>query len=89
MAGNTHCHARFATVVKGRSLNDEIIACSRLSEGARITFTVTSCTDYSDRRRAGLYEMEEIAWILRSDPVKKTIGFVRASELRRIVVDDE
>ena len=80
---------RFATIVKGRSLNDEIIECGKLSDRTRITFTVTSCTAYADRRRAALHEMEEIAWILRSDPTKKTIGFVKASELRRFVVDDD
>jgi len=80
---------RYATVVKGRSLNEEIIACSRLAEGTRITFPVISCTEYTDRRRAALHEMEEIAWILQSDPKKKTIGFAKASDLRRLVIADE
>jgi len=80
---------RHATIVKGRSLNDEIIECDRLSDGTRITFSVTSCSEYADRRRASLYEMEQIAWILRSDPKKNTIGFVKASELRRFVVSDD
>ena len=79
---------RFSTVVRGRSINDEIIVCSRLPERTRITFTVVSCSDYTDRRRGALHEMEEIAWILRSDPKKNTIGFVKASELRRIVLSD-
>src|SRR5712664_4468595 len=80
---------RFATVVKGRSISDEIIECSRLSDHARITFAVTSCTAYADRRRAALHDMEEIAWVLRSDPKKNTIGFVKASELKRFVVADD
>jgi len=33
--------------------------------------------------------MEEIAWVLRSDPKKNTIGFVKASELKRFVVADD
>ena len=37
---------RFATVVKGASLRDEIVECSQLSYGRnRITFPVTVCTD--------------------------------------------
>ena len=80
---------RFAIIVRGRSINDEIIECSRLSGPGRITFAVASCSGYADRRQAALHEMEEIAWILRSDPKKNTIGFVKASELRRIVVDDD
>jgi len=30
-----------------------------------------------------------IDWILRSDPKKETIGFVKASELRRFVMSDD
>ena len=53
---------RFATVVKGVSFRDDIVECSQLSNGRQhITFTVTSCSDYADRRRASLREMEEIA----------------------------
>jgi hypothetical protein len=35
--------------------------------------------------------MEEIAWILRSDPKKNTIGFVKRSDMtrrERFLVDD-
>jgi len=80
---------RYATVVKGRALNDEIIECCQLSFRTRITFTVTSCTGYADRRQAALHEMEEIAWVLRSDAKRNTIGFVKASELKRFTVTDD
>jgi len=80
---------RYATIVKGRSLSDEIVECGKLSNNPRVTFAVTSCSAYADRRRAALYEMEELAWILRSDPKKNTIGFVKATELRRLVIADD
>jgi hypothetical protein len=73
---------RFATIIKGQRLRDEIVECSRLSDQARITFTVTSCTGYSDRRRASVHDMEEIAWVLRSDPRRNQIGFVPARSLK-------
>lgn len=74
---------RHATIVKGPGLRDEIIECQELAFGRqRITFAVNACTSYSDRRRASLREMEETAWILRSDPKRNEIGFVRASRLR-------
>lgn len=77
------CHTcRFATIVKGRRLRDEIIECSRLSESNRITFGVSSCTAYADRRRASLRDMEEIAWVLRSDPRRNQIGFAPAHTLK-------
>jgi hypothetical protein len=84
---------RFATIVRGTSLRDEIIECAQLSYSRkRITFPVTLCTEYSDRRQPSLVAMEEIAWVLRSDPKKNEIGFVKRSELtrrERFVFDDE
>jgi len=84
---------RFATVVKGARLRDEIVECSQLSYGRnRVTFPVTQCTEYSDRRQPSLRAMEEIAWVLRSDPKKNTIGFVKRAELtrrERFVLDDD
>jgi len=78
------CHTcRFATIVRGPALRDEIVECGNVRRGhGRITFPVTYCTDYSDRRQASLREMEEIAWILRTDARRNEIGFVHASKLR-------
>jgi hypothetical protein len=84
---------RYATIVKGPSLRDEIVECAQLSYARnRVVFPVTVCTDYSDRRLPSLRAMEEIAWVLRSDPKKSEIGFVKRSELtrreRRVLDDD-
>jgi hypothetical protein len=84
---------RYATIVRGSSLRDEIVECAQLSYGRnRVTFPVTRCTEYSDRRQPALRAMEEIAWVLRSDPKRNEIGFVKRSELtrrERFVLDDE
>jgi hypothetical protein len=67
----------------GPSLCDEIVECQELMfRRGRITFPFTYCTSYSDRRQPSVREMEEIAWILRSDPKRKEIGFVHGSKLR-------
>ncbi|PYR72631.1 MAG: hypothetical protein DMF86_22980 [Acidobacteria bacterium] len=83
---------RWATIVRGARLGDEIIQCEQLSDSHnRITFPVTSCSAYSDSRRPSLREMEEIAWVLRSDLKKKQIGFVPATSLKprdRFVLDE-
>ena|SRR5436190_17875128 len=82
---------RFATIVKGQSLRDEIIDCSRL-DGRRVPFAVMSCTGYSDLRRASLRDMEDLAWVLRSDATTSRIGFVPARKLKsadRYVLPDE
>ena len=83
---------RNATIIKGTRLRDEIVDCGRLYRGSRITFPVTRFSEYSDRRQASLREMEEIAWILRSDVRRNEIGFVRSSKLtdeeRFVLVED-
>ncbi len=73
---------RYATIVKGTTQKHEIVDCDRLSGPGRITFAVTSCSTYSDRRQPTLGQMEDIAWVLRSDPKRKDIGFVRSRDLR-------
>jgi len=75
------CHTcRHATVTRGRRLRDEIIECHALS--ARITFPVTFCTNYVNRHHPSIHDMEEIAWVLRTDARKRQVGFVQAKTLR-------
>jgi hypothetical protein len=74
---------RHATVVRGPGLQDRIVNCGQIINGApRISFPVHSCTGYVDKRHPSLYEMEDIAWVLRSGARKGQIGFVRARDLR-------
>jgi hypothetical protein len=82
---------RSATIIKGARLRDEIVQCGELYRGVPIPFPVVSCSAYSDKRRASIREMEEIAWVLRSDVRKNSIGFVPASSLKprdRFVLDE-
>lgn len=84
---------RSATIINGPRQSDQITTCSILGRNARITFSVTSCSDYSDKATPSLWHMEDIAWILRSDPKHKQVGFVRAKDLkyeeRHTLGDDE
>ncbi len=84
---------RHATVVQGHSLRDRIVDCGQLSSAhSRVPFCVTSCSGYSDKRLPSIREMEEIAWVLRTDSRKKNIGFVQARDLKprdRYVLPDE
>lgn len=73
---------RFATIIRGQRSADEIIACGQLADRTRITFPVTFCTAYRDGRAPSLGDMEDIAWILRSDPRRNQIGFVEARKLK-------
>jgi len=85
---------KYATVVKGRSLQEEIVECAQLGGGqGRIPFPVTECSEYLHRNHPSLYHMESIAWVLRTDASRKRIGFVRSRDLkvsdRFVLPDDE
>ena len=84
---------RHATVVQGPSLHDRIVDCGQLAGGrSRVPFPVASCTGYSDRRQPTLREMEDVAWVLRTDSRSKRIGFVQARDLKprdRYVLPDD
>ena len=74
---------RHATIIRGAAVSDQVVECGQLAYGhGRISFPVTSCSVYSDRRQPTLRDMEDIAWILRSDPRRREIGFVRSADLK-------
>ena len=85
------CHTcRRATVVRGPRLQDEIVECTALE--TRITFPVTFCTTYVNRQHPSIHDMEEIAWVLRTDARRRHIGFVQAKTLKwqdRHVLDED
>jgi hypothetical protein len=73
---------RWSTIIRGLRLQDEIVECKQLSfDNPRVPFPVAFCSDYANRNHPSIREMEETAWILRSDPHRHQIGFVRASRL--------
>lgn len=84
---------RHATIIRGKNLDDEIVECRLLySDSSRITFPVTECSGYSDRRQPTLRHLEEIAWVLRTDRKRQPIGFVPARNLKpkdRHVLDED
>jgi hypothetical protein len=74
---------RSSTIVRGRTLDEELVICSALGlRGVQITFKVTSCSDYADRSHPSYMEMMQDAWILQPGSRKRRAGFVRASELQ-------
>ncbi len=83
----------YATVIQGTILRHEVVDCGRLyGDRGRITFPVTSCTGYADSRLPSIREMEEMAWVLRTDAKRNSIGFVQAKKLKprdRYVLDDD
>jgi len=94
MDGPSLCvSCRHALIIHGSRLRDEIIECARLSESHnRIRFEVTSCNGYLNQCHDTLRGMEDVAWVLRSDPKRNQVGFVRAAQLKpheRYVLPDD
>ena len=74
---------RHSSIVRGRTLEEEIVFCrAMLMQTVRITFKVTSCSDYEDSRQPAYCELVEKAWILTPGTRRRPAGFVRASDLR-------
>lgn len=48
---------------------------SRSSVPLVITKPVIKCNDFDDRNHASRYELEKIAWVVRTDKSGKAIGF--------------
>jgi hypothetical protein len=84
---------RWATIVRGARLREEIVECSELSyRNRQIRFPVASCSRFVNHTHPTIREMEETAWLLRSDPHRKQIGFVHASRLseeERYVIEED
>jgi hypothetical protein len=69
-------------VIRGPKLGEEIVECDQLSSrNQRVPFPVTFCSRYHDRSKPTLLDMQEVAWVLRSDPRRRQVGFVHASKL--------
>lgn len=81
--GESLCETcRWSRIIRGRTLDEEVVHCdaSHLVP-MRITFKVTSCSDYSDSRVPSYHELVQQAWILRPGTKRRRAGFVRGSEL--------
>lgn len=73
---------RCSTIIRGRTLDEELVVCSALGlRGVQITFKVTFCSDYADKRSPSYMEMMQDAWILQPGTRKRPAGFVRGSEM--------
>jgi hypothetical protein len=62
---------RHAHIAKGMNLQ-QIVHCSFM--GKSIGFPVETCTTYDDRRNPSLYQMEQIAWEIKSR-IRAPLGF--------------
>jgi hypothetical protein len=74
---------RCSTIIKGRTLDEEMVLCSALGlRNVQITFKVTFCSEYNDKRSPSYLEMVQDAWILQPGSKRRPAGFVRGSDLQ-------
>ena len=71
-----------STVIRGRSLDEEIIDCHVLGRNRRIPFRVTSCSDYNDARLPSMMQLMENAWVLSRGSKRRPAGFIHGKDLR-------
>ena len=81
--GKSLCDScRHSRIVRGRTLDEEIVFCDvSPMKSERITFKVTSCSDYADHCLPTYWELMQEAWILQPGSRKRPAGFVRAQDL--------
>ena len=71
-------------IIKGFCASQEEVFCRFFYIEREIRFPVMECTFYEDRRLASKKEMEEIAWVLRTDMPRRRVGFISPEQLREI-----
>ena len=73
---DTCVHAR---VIQGYAESERIVLCGAVEPSMRVLFKVAECSMYEDKRLPCYWQMEKIAWDLRSRATVHTAGFVRAA----------
>jgi hypothetical protein len=74
----------YGHLIKGFRATEEEVFCRYFYLEREIRFPVSECTFYEDRRLASKKEMEDIAWILRTDMPRRRVGFISPEQLREI-----
>lgn len=71
-----------AHIERGYRANEGVVFCKAQEPVHQVAFSVRDCTDYRDKTRQSLWEMEQIAWILAPRGPKGKAGFVHSSDAR-------
>ena len=83
--GSTLCQTcSYGHLIKGFRATEEEVFCRYFYLEREIRFPVSECTFYEDRRLASKKEMEDIAWILRTDMPRRRVGFISPEQLREL-----
>jgi hypothetical protein len=67
-------------IQRGFAGSEVVILCAFLRPARLVSFKVSQCTDYNDKRVPSKTDMEEIAWIIRTKDVNRQVGFSKVDE---------
>lgn len=76
-----------AHIEKGYRASEKLVVCTAHEPAHPVQFSVRECTDYRDRTRQSLWEMEKIAWLLAPQGSKRKAGFTVTADVQK--GDDE
>jgi hypothetical protein len=79
----------WAHIQRGFAESEEIILCAFLRPARLVPFKVSMCSDYNDKRMPSKADMEEIAWIIRTKDVNRTVGFTKKEMDDHTKTEDE
>jgi hypothetical protein len=79
------CHS--GLVRRGAADSDEHVYCTIMKREVRTR--VVDCNRYNDRTTPSLWDLQQIAWVLRTDSKRQKLGFVHAKDWERLHGDEE
>jgi hypothetical protein len=71
---------RSAQFIQGRSLSSSILRCHNFNRD--LQFEAMECSAYDDKRIPSLWDMEQLAWVFKTDVKTRQIGFKSPEEIR-------
>jgi hypothetical protein len=88
---------RNATYIQGLAESQRLLFCSEYSgfdNKSPMPFEAYECSEYNDKRLPSRSDMNDVAWILRTNPKQKgTLGFFSPQQLKEFrkkdLIDDE
>ena len=70
----------WAHIPRGFAESEEVVLCAFLRHARSVPFKVSQCTDHNDKRIPSKRDMEDIAWIIRTKDVNRSMGFAQREE---------
>ena len=69
-------------IARGLHENEELVVCQALYPERRIRFRVRECSEYAEKGKLTLSQMEDIAWSLLPRGNKREAGFQPPKEMK-------